>query len=262
MFRVWNIAENKCIKFFRAQHSIALEMDLQQSLVAAGTTDHKVCVYDYRKGYLTHLLEGHRGIITRVAFHPQSEKAQVIASSVDNSIRVWDLLLNSCIAVLGYAAPCSTFCFTPEGDSLISAHRDKHVLVWNLSTRLKTANLELDEEVEAMHYIAKKKATYLALFGEKGQCRIVNMANKEAVFTAKEPVQPFLRCAYVKSRSELVGVTAEQTLISYKLSFGEDGVPALEHVRDSIGFHDEIIDVAIDSARKKVVMATNSPLLK
>ena len=264
MFRIWDLPDGKCIKHFKSLHSVALELDLQRNLVAAGTSDRNVCVYDYRKGFATHVLKGHKGIITKVSFHPIAERLQIIAASVDNTIRIWDLVLNSCIAVLGYSAPCSAFVFTPDGNSLYSSHRDKHIIQWNLQTKVKSVNLEVDEEVEAMHYFEKHKKTYLALFGDKGVARILDINSKEVVATGNEPMQPFLRCVYVKNGNKLVGVTTEQNLIYYTLDFDANNgdVPVLTYVKDCIGFHDEILDLAYDSINKQLILATNSSLLK
>ena len=264
MFRVWDIAEEKCVKFFKSQHSIVLDIEMQNNLIAAGTSERTVCVYDYRKGYPTHVLRGHKGIITKVCFHPQAEKLQVIASSVDNSIRIWDLLMNTCVAVLGHSSPCSTFTFTPDGNTLLSAHRDKRIIVWNLLTKIKTANIEFDEEIEAMHYCTKhKSAHHLVTFGEKGIPRIFDLTTKEFVFnTPQHPPQPFMRCFYLKKANELVGVTTEQNLISYGLEFNESKIPQLVYKKDCVGFHDEILDVAYDLAHHRIILATNSTLLK
>ena len=113
-----------------------------------------------------------------------------------------------------------------------------------------------------MHYIAKNKTPYLVLLGEKGVARVMNMNSKECVFSSQEPPQPFLRYAYVKSGNKLVAVTTEQNLIFYELAFDEQKTPKLVHTSDCIGFHDEILDLAYDSPNSRIILATNSTLLK
>ena len=163
---------------------------------------------------------------------------------------------------MGYAAPCSTFAVTSDGNSLISSHRDKHVIIWNLLTKTKTANFELDEEIDAVHYLAKNKVPYLVLFGDKGIPRILNINTQEIVFIAEQPPQPFLRCIYVKATNSLLAVTTEQNVVIYKIEFDEESVPKLVHDRDCIGFNDEILDTAYDQPNGRIIVATNSTLLK
>jgi len=261
MFRVWSLPDNKCIKHFKSQHAVTLDMDIQRNLIVCGTADKHVCVYDYKKGFLTHILKGHKGLITKVCFHPNPEKLLVIAASVDNSIRVWDLVLNSCIAVLGYSAACSALAFSEDGAFMYSSHRDRHILVWNLDSKVKVTNLDIDEEIEAMYYSTKNKNQYLTLFGDKGQARILDLQKKEIIFTANEPTQPFLRCYFIRNENILIGITTEQNLIYYSFN-NENDEPKLVYLKDNIGFHDEILDLAYDLPNQQLILATNSSLLK
>jgi len=262
MFRVWSFPDIRCIKHFKAQHSIILDLDLQRNLVSAATSGRSVCIYDYKKGFATHILKGHKGIISKVLFHPIAEKLQVISASVDNTIRIWDLMLNSCVAVLGYSSPCAAFAISRDGNSLYSTHRDRHLIKWSLLSKAKRENIELDEEVEAIQYIRKQKKSYIITFGDKGIARIFDLASKAFTFECMEPSQPFLRCFYVKAKNKLIGITTEQNFVFYDLNFTNEGTPQLDHCNDYTGFHDEILDLVYDNTNNQLVMATNSSLLK
>ena len=260
LFRVWELPEGRCVKHFKVPQAVVLDMDIQHNLIVTGTSDRVVCVFDYVKGFSTHFLRGHKGMITKVMFHPIPEKLQVFASSVDNTIRMWDLLLNSCITVLGHASPCSTFEFSQDGNSLIAAYRDKRIIVWDLLSRAKSSSFQLDEEIEAMHYIYKNKTPLLVTFGDRGVPRILALNTKVWAHVCPHEAQPFLRCIYIKKTQHLVAVTNEQNLIVYSLRFDADKSPCIQHVCDHIGFHDEIIDAALCPGH--LVLATNSALLK
>ncbi len=201
-------------------------------------------------------------MLTKVMFHPAADKLQVLSSSVDNTIRVWDLLLNSCVAVLGHASACSTFTFSRDGHSLLAAYRNQQLIVWNLQNRVKTMSLELHEEIEAMHYAYKNKTPYVLTFGERGVARILDLKGKQWVYENHHAAQAFIRCIYAKGTKHVVGITAEQNLVVFALTFDEDKKPRLDHVRDHIGFHDEIIDLALCPQSQRLVLATNSTLLK
>lgn len=57
----------------------------------AGSSDGAIKVWDCEKHYCTHNLQGSKGIVTLLAFHPSSQSLTLFSSSVDCAIRVWDL---------------------------------------------------------------------------------------------------------------------------------------------------------------------------
>ena len=55
-------------------------------------------VWDVDKRYCTHSFRGHDGVIVRVEFVPDAQRLQLVSCSEDNSIRVWDLRGQKCVA--------------------------------------------------------------------------------------------------------------------------------------------------------------------
>ena len=117
------------LSFMRLEPTSALSQ-----LLAAGTTDRLVKVFDTTKGYCTHSLQGHRGVVLCVRFHPVPAKMQLVSSSDDRTLRVWDLTLSVCVATLSaHQATVASFVFTNDGGTLISCGRDSKIYFWNVS---------------------------------------------------------------------------------------------------------------------------------
>ena len=57
-------------------------------------------VWDADKRYCTHNFRGHTGVVVRVDFVPDAKRLQLVSCCEDNSIRIWSLLTQKCLATL------------------------------------------------------------------------------------------------------------------------------------------------------------------
>lgn len=127
------------------------------TLFATGSADGTVKVWDTKGGFVTHVFRGHGGGVSAFAwrFHHSSAAPtttttgyanapthdgrimQLITGSVDTRVRVYDLLDRSAsgrpIHVLeGHVSVVRGLDVSPDARWLISAGRDRVVLVWDL----------------------------------------------------------------------------------------------------------------------------------
>jgi U3 small nucleolar RNA-associated protein 13 len=68
-----------------------MDIDRTSSLVATGSADGTVKVWDIAGGFCTHNFKGHGGVISAVLFHPDQAKAWLYSGADDCTVRVWDL---------------------------------------------------------------------------------------------------------------------------------------------------------------------------
>ena len=135
-------------------------IDPSSTLLASGSADGVVKVWDFQRGYVTHLFRGHGGVVSALAFNypretrktPVTSKddvLQLITGSVDTRIRLFDLSAPSsqtsnvrATAVLdGHASAPRGLDVSPDGRWLISGGRDSVVLIWDLYSRSKDQKL-------------------------------------------------------------------------------------------------------------------------
>ena len=100
-------------------------------LLASGSIDQTVKLWDAETGALQATLMGHSGEVYRVAFSPDGHL--LASASADDSIRLWDVRGRYAVAVLqANAGDANWLAFSPNGDLLISAHDDGNLHPWYL----------------------------------------------------------------------------------------------------------------------------------
>lgn len=110
------------------------------SLVASGSEDSTIKLWDYETSQYERTLKGHTGSVTGVAFSPLSSNMNpssvLLAScSADMSAKLWDLTTFTCIKTLkGHDHTLSAVAFLPSGDYLLTCSRDKLIKAWEIST--------------------------------------------------------------------------------------------------------------------------------
>ena len=124
--------------------------DPTSTYLASGATDGTVKVWDIVRGFPTHVLRGHGGVVSAIAWsypHAQDLKARkmrLFTASVDTRIRVWDLTKGAeqaragkqvkPEAVLeGHVSVPRGLDVSEDGRWLVSGGRDQVVLVWDMS---------------------------------------------------------------------------------------------------------------------------------
>lgn len=112
---------------------IMMEFDPTGQLLATGSADSTIKLWDLDKAICTHNLRGHGGIISALRFHPDPNRWTLFSGSDDCQVRVWDLLAKKCVASLqGHVSVVRGLDVSPCGWFLVSGGRDKVINVWNL----------------------------------------------------------------------------------------------------------------------------------
>ena len=81
--------------------------DLWGTLIATGSADRTVRVWDVERGYCTHNFREHTDIVQSVYFHPDPNRLLLFSCSEDNTVRIFDLRDNVTVACFRYQ--CSRF---------------------------------------------------------------------------------------------------------------------------------------------------------
>ena len=117
--------------------------DSSGQLLATGSTDQSVMVFNVAKGFCTHVFREHEGVVHRVVFHPDATKLQLFSSSHDNSIRVWDLRTKRCLARLAsHVGVPAALAFSPDGATLATATLDGAIALWDAKEAEQVATID------------------------------------------------------------------------------------------------------------------------
>jgi WD40 repeat protein len=103
------------------------------SLLATGSPDTTVLLWDTGTGDPIHTLTGHTDAVESVAFSPDGSK--IAAGSLDTTARLWDTRTGDPVRTLtGHTDAVESVAFSPDGSLLASGSFDATVRLWNTST--------------------------------------------------------------------------------------------------------------------------------
>ncbi|OCB85639.1 WD40 repeat-like protein [Sanghuangporus baumii] len=273
--------------------------DPTSSLLASGSADGVVKVWDIRRGYVTHIFKGHGGVVSALLFRYVRDTSTVvntqpelhlISASVDTCVRIFDLSPESSrsgnakpIAVLeGHVSVPRALDVTSDGKWLISGGRDSVVLLWNLLGN-STANKKMErrqgrlapvlvrtvpilERVEAAGWVDDGiESLKFFTAGEKGVLRVWDAQSGTSLYALNEEPEED-----VENQREILEVCClrDKDLI---LSIHADQNILLHSLsgrtllQQLIGFNDEITATSFLSATSPdshVVVAANSSLIR
>src|SRR5262249_19868893 len=100
-------------------------------LLASGSEDRTVCLWDLATREGRHTLKGHADAVTAVAFSP---RGQIVASgSAEKTLRWWETATGGDVANLedGHTEAVQGIAFAPSGRQLATAAADKSVGLWS-----------------------------------------------------------------------------------------------------------------------------------
>ncbi|KAG8916481.1 hypothetical protein FRC02_003806 [Tulasnella sp. 418] len=99
-------------------------------LLATGSDDKRVIIWDSRTGAQIHSLEGHSYGVLAVDFSPNDKL--IASGSSDQSVCIWNSVTGVLIQTLnGHTGAVTAVSFSPLGNMVASGSPDKTVILWN-----------------------------------------------------------------------------------------------------------------------------------
>jgi WD40 repeat protein len=111
-------------------------------LLASGSTDQTIRVWDAQKWNYLRVLKGHKRSVTSVAFAPNvhilasgsGKRSYPLSPENSRQIRIWDVHTGEQIGALtGHDTNTSSIAFAPNGQRIVSAHDNTTLLIWDVS---------------------------------------------------------------------------------------------------------------------------------
>lgn len=280
---------------------VSSAIDATSSLLATGGADGSIKVWDVRGGYASHFFHGHGGVISALAFFERnssksgsqvntessrkrkirddqkrdlqsttSNSIYLASGDEDGKIRIWDLASRKTIAVLdSHVSVVRAICFSATQDMLLSASRDRTIILWNSNTWKQQKVIPALEVLETAGLLEDGQHCYAA--GENGVLRIWSTGNGRELTPkqkAKLENDSISTIIPLSTQNQLLSVHQDQTMrlhdISHLHTLGDKAlleVPPV--VRTISGNYDEIIDMAcVGPARTMLALATNTESIK
>lgn len=295
---------SKCTRVWKAIHSAPVQFmcfDITSSLLATGSSDHTTKIWDIQAQYCTHNLKGAQGVITCCQFHPEIEKVQTcVTGSEDGKVRLYNLNLSKLEACFdGHFSSVTIVEYInyKEGDKgynyLLSASRDKVIIIWDLKNCSKVQTIPVYESIESCLVTSKflkgeEFNRYLLTMGNEGLIKLWDLKSSKCLLTQNEMSSPkilnrsnlksssleqcIIQSVFVESTNSLVLVTIDQLIIFVQLNpeqlnkmlkESEKPTDPFSVSKQFIGDHGEILDAQLLSSNENMLaLATNSEFIK
>jgi len=143
LWRVDGASESPTTLPGHGESATALAYSSGGQLLASGSRDNTVKVWDVATGEELRTFEGHTGPVYSVDFSPGG---RLLASgSGDGTVRLWDVDTGRIVNTLrGHTSAVVAICFSPDGELLASGSRDKTAKLWDVSSGSEIASLCAD----------------------------------------------------------------------------------------------------------------------
>jgi WD40 repeat protein len=122
---------SQCVFMESFSPVLSVSLSPDGSLLAAGDVNHEIHLWQVGSQQPLFTLEA-EGWVWSVAFSPNGE---LLASSANRSVCLWDVQTGQCVRSLqGYASRIFSLAFSADGKYLISGSEDHLIRIWNVDT--------------------------------------------------------------------------------------------------------------------------------
>lgn len=222
-------------------------------LLATGSADHSIRVWNSTQGFCTHNLKGvHGGVVSALRFHPDPSKMELFSAGEDGSVAQWNLMDGKSKTFKSHVSAVRSIDVSPDGRFLVSGGRDQVINIWDLSSGRLLRTAPTLESIEALLFIDESK---FVTSGEKGYLRLWSVGSgtciKEGPKVTGEHGIAFLQRS---TEDSLLATTTDLQILTLSVS-------SLELVSSMPGNLDEVTDVAFHDSGALIV-ATNDTSLR
>lgn len=159
---------------------------LAGGIIASGSDDNTVKLWDFTTGCCIKTLKGHTDWIRCVAFSSvglNNSLPLLASSSLDQTIRLWDINEGRCVGVLkGHTNGVFAVSFIGDGKILASSSIERTVRLWNVSTKQCVRILQGHTNAVYVNAV-NPQGTLLATGGDDFSLKLWDVGSGECVRT-------------------------------------------------------------------------------
>jgi WD40 repeat protein len=150
-------------------------------LIASGSGDRTVKLWDAATGKELRTLEGHQGRVTGVAFSPDGKR--LATSSADRTVRVWDTATGKeLLSFLGHCGPVTCLAFSPDGRHIASGSEDTIVYIWEADSGRTTQEFTAHHQpIRAVAFSPDSRKVASIGEGQRGDLIVWDITSKQII---------------------------------------------------------------------------------
>lgn len=188
----------KRLRPFERSIAALAEFDASGGLVALGTRDGNIRVYDADTADCTHVFKAPTAL-TVIAFHPEVDMMRLFAGAEDGSVLAFDLRTRRRAPVASqrhHVGAVTGLCFVQDGRAVVSASRDQTVCLARVKDLKRVKLVAAKEALAAATAAPGETGSRVCTVGENGVLRTWDMES------GTERVELALEAPLVRKRPE------------------------------------------------------------
>jgi WD40 repeat protein len=218
-------------------------------ILASGSDDKAIKLWDVATGKETYTFKGHFGWIWAIAFNPDDKT--LASGSADKTIKLWNLATTEEIRTLkGHTDGVATVAFSPDGKTLASGSLDKTIKLWNLETGKQIRTLSGHSQAVAALAFSPDGQTLASGSWDK-TIKLWNVATGKQIRTLEGHAGLILSVAFSPDGTALASGSKDKTVKLWNLATGETIRTLRQH-------SDKVNSVAYGKTADSTILATGS----
>ncbi|KAK3811100.1 MAG: WD40-repeat-containing domain protein [Benniella sp.] len=222
--------------------SWSAEFSPQEDLIAPGSDDRTVRLWNVETRACTRTLAGHDGWIKNVAYSRQGH--QLASTSNDYTVKLWDVMSGECRRTLNgraskvYGAMYSPsgseiarFIYSPQGNQAVATNDDGTVRVWDIGT-WECRHIFIGGKVGVWSVTYSPKGDQITAGGQDGSVRIWDTTAMASLCTLSGHSALVRRIVYSSQGNLVISASCDMSSsgINYLVAGCGDGVMGMWHV--------------------------------
>lgn len=129
----WDVNTGQALRVVEDSHNVtAMALSPNGMLIAYGTVNFKIKIYEIKRWQLKHILEGHSVTPTIMAFSPDNR--MLASGSLDGKIILWDVQTGEKEMEMEERSAVRSLAFSPDGKNIATGSFDNMVRIWDVKT--------------------------------------------------------------------------------------------------------------------------------
>ncbi|MDM8536712.1 hypothetical protein QUF70_08165 [Desulfobacterales bacterium HSG17] len=227
---VFGTYEKNCLEGHESPVS-AIECSPDGKIIASGSYDNTIKLWNIEQGRELKTLSGHLGSIRSLSFSPDGRF--LASGSYDNTIKLWSIKQGKDIKTLsGHTKSVESICFSPDGRTLASGSSDRTIRFWDTkkSGQIKGVIGRLDNGSAIVHSIRfSSDGKLLASGNHDGTIRIWSVKEFKEIKIFKRHKSSVFSLDFNSDSSLLVSGSKDHTIRVWDMEQRKEKMSLNEH---------------------------------